>query len=221
MTKKRKEAQEFILKLISDMLGKGANYTRYTELFKKMTDKEFDDYMKAIRDGKHTLYVELPNMGKEKFDIDKALKAGDSLGINFFKKVWHYNVATDLDFKPDVEYMVLRLPVRPLKQFVQEKMSVPSSDKKINSLTGQVTAEDKTASFTFVENQSLNAKSMEKTSLELLKPRGGDTEAYSEMKRELEETGECSLENLGQNSRPRSVDILKMQYLGMGIKSNF
>ena len=46
MTPKRKKAQERILAAMKDFDPTGTNTKFYEDLFSKLSDKEFDDYMK-------------------------------------------------------------------------------------------------------------------------------------------------------------------------------
>ncbi len=118
-------------------------------------------------------------------------------------------------------YLILRLPIRRAKQFLDHKLSVADSDKKLDSLTGQVSKPDKASTISYVEAQLLYARGLEHTLNEFVKVRGGDIHALSNFKQQLEEGGSAKLSSLDPNSLPRSTlimnRILKCMYIDNNI----
>jgi hypothetical protein len=56
----RKKAEEFILEFCKDIEPSGYNLEIYKKAFELMSDKDFDSYMKDIRDGKAFLVLFKP-----------------------------------------------------------------------------------------------------------------------------------------------------------------
>ena len=48
MTPKRKKVQERVLSVVKDLDSTGTNTEYYTQLFAKLSDKDFDDYIHHI-----------------------------------------------------------------------------------------------------------------------------------------------------------------------------
>ena len=215
MNPKRKQTEDFILKHITMMEPSGSNTTLYKKHFESMSDKQFDDFMKNLK-----ITLNIPN-GKITINIRNLLKTSKSLKMNLFKKIKRYDAITGMYYTFPHKYLILRLPVRRAKQYLQHKLSVAESDKRLDSLTGQVAKPDKSSSISFVEAQLLYARGLDNTLTEYMKVRGGDIHAFSNFKQQLEETGTAKLSNIDPNTIPRSTlvvsRILKCMYIDNNI----
>jgi len=76
MTEKRKKVEEYILKTISIMDPSKTNTDRYKKIFESMDDKQFDSFMKQLRDKKAKLCLYAPNM-KINLQTEDLYKAAD------------------------------------------------------------------------------------------------------------------------------------------------
>lgn len=217
---KKKKIIDRVYKVVSIIDPKGDNPKRLKDMLSKMDEKEFTQYMEYLRDGKTKLYLYFPNLTENPISLENAIKASHEVNVKLCERIKLYDDATGKWFKTNREYLVLRLPIRRVRQYIMGKMSVPDSDKVQNTLTGQVTGKDRAARLTFVELQSLASKGLMKTIYELAKIRGGDSDAYMEAKQELERSGHCVMSTIGEGSRVKSADTLRMYFLGMHIHSN-
>ena len=220
MTEKRKKVEEYILKTISIMDPSKTNTDRYKKIFESMDDKQFDSFMKQLRDKKAKLCLYAPNM-KINLQTEDLYKAADYVGAHIFEKIEMYDPATNTKYTPPHEFMVLRLPIRRVKQYQMHKMSVPESDRRIDMLTGQVVKPDKAAAFSFVEMQIMHGRGLDNTIMEFMKLRGGDIHAYATMKQSLEETGEFAQSSLPEDSVNRSVVTTDLILKCMLIDNNY
>ena len=218
MNPNRKAAQDYLLKNMSLLDKSGENTKMYEGLFAKMSNKDFDKYVKALEDGKAVVALYVPPL-KTKITIRDLLDASKKLGVELFERIKIYDDATDSYYTTSGKYLVLEVPVRRMAQFVDHKLSVSENDTKIDILTGQVVQEDKAASLSQVEVQTMYARNLKNTITELLKQRGGDVIAFGEYKRELEETGIASLKT-DVTSKPRSAVVMDVFMSGMHIESN-
>lgn len=219
MNPKRKKVQDYILSVIKQMDDvNGKNIAYYNDLFKKLSDKDFDDYMKRIRDKQDTLVFYAANMDA-KLKVKDLVKTAKSIGLELFERIRMYDPVTDSYYLTPYKQMVVQCPVRKMIQFVDHKLSVAEGDSRIDSLSGQVCKPDQAASISQVEVQTLYARGLTKTIRELTKFRGGDVSAFGEFKRELEEQGSTSI-GADTNSIPRSAVTLDTLYSGMLIESN-
>lgn len=216
---KRKPVEEHILKHITMLDPSGENTERYKKFFASLSDKDFDDYMQGMRKGEIRLYIYMPNMHKN-LVMEDILKASDSLGLELFERIWLYDESTGKEYLTPERYLVVKLPVRRVRQFLEKKRSIGESDKRIDMLSGQVVKPDKAAGISQIEMQVLLASGLEHTTQELVKYRGGDINAYAQMKRELQENGRTSITLGDTGSVARSAMIYQTFLKGMHLDAN-
>lgn len=203
ISQKKKKILDFICKLCDTMEPSGLNSKRYRQIIGQMNDKEFDQFMNYMKEGKWQLHLIAPNMIVNLQNED-LLKACDLIGLDLFQRVWMYDRATGRKYLTDNKYMFVKLPIRRQQQFLDEKISVPDNDRTIDGLTGQVTGDSRSCSITNPEIQILAARGLDKTMQELVNIRGGNIHGYSEFRRMLEENGEADLDMIDPNSRTRA-----------------
>ena len=166
---KRRQAEEYILKYIAKIVSGDYNVNLYKELFSKMSDKEFHEYMLKLKNKEITLSVIIPNGSKEiKTDINNNMKIAKELGFSFFQKL---NFGKDGElpaYTTPNEYMVLKLPVKRAAQLLDNKISIARDPNSISSLTGQVISESKASKISGPEIQVLLGIGCKKSLIELL-----------------------------------------------------
>ena len=217
---KRVKIERMILDTVKLMEPGGTNYERYKQLFASMDDKAFTKFITEIKEGKRKLTFLAPNM-KVVLKQKDLVNAADTLGAEIFSRITYEDPVTGITYTTPQECIVLNLPVRRTRQFLQHGLSVPEGDSRIDSLTGQVMKPDQASKFSFVELQLLRGRGMSATIKEFMKIRGGDIPAYSSYKQQLEETGTFSQESLDPNTMPRTVMVLHTALRCMGIGNNF
>lgn len=218
MATQRKAAEAYLYKCLDRIDKTGTNSKLYREFFSKLSDAQFELYLKRLEQGEDVLAFYAPNV-KMKMDLDDVISAAEDLGVEIFQYIDRYDDATDSYYRTPFKCCVLELPVRRQAQFADHKLSVPEGDSKVDMLTGQVMKPDRAGSISQVEIQTLFARGLKTTSLELLKYRGGDVVAFAEYKRSLEENGSANI-NKDTGSVPRSAVVLDALLSGMHIESN-
>lgn len=218
MNSKRKSVEDYIFKYLDKLDKSGMNRKRYTSMFSKMSDADFDTWMKNIRDGKDCLVYWTPAM-KVKPTIKDLVVVARELNIKLFHRLKLWDAPTQSYYLTPKEYIVLELPCRRMSQYVDHKLSVPEGDSKIDLLSGQPMKPDQAGSISQTEVQALYARGLTSTIKELLKYRGGDVNAYAEYKRELEEQGSTTIAR-DTGSVPRSAVVLDSLFEGIMIQSN-
>lgn len=219
----RKSAEKIFMdgiKALEKIIGTKNNTELYTSFFKDLSDKEFESLIVRMEEENMVLPIFVENMGKGKLDSVKIREYGEKLGVNWFQHIVYEDPITGKTHKTPIKYLVMDVPVRRLAQHVFKKASIPENNKKVDQLSGQATGTSKGATISRPELQLLNDLGLNDTILELIKVRGGDSEAYREMEHMVEETGGYSVEaikNLG--TRPKSVDVLKQLLLAAHISS--
>lgn len=218
MNEKRKAVEAYILKSLSKIDTSGKNAEQYRKKFEAMSDAQFHQFMLQLKEHKTVLVLYEANM-VDKLSIDNLKEVAKDFGIELFERLRIWDEPTQTYYLTPNKYMIVQLPVRRMSQFVDHKLSVAEGDTKIDLLTGQVVKPDKAGSISQVEIQTLYARGLEKTILEILKYRGGDVVALAEYRRELEEQGRTSIDR-DTGSVVRSAVILDVFLSGMHIESN-
>lgn len=218
MTPKRKKVQDRILEIVNMVDKSGKNAKFYTDKFSKMSDKDFDDFMKRIRDHDDVLCIYCANM-VDHLKVADVVKAAKKVNLEIFERIRMYDAATDSYYYTPNKFMVVQLPVRRLSQFADHKLSIPEGDSRIDMLTGQVVKPDQGAGLSEPEIRCLYAQGLKNTLRELVKFRGGDVVAFAEYKRELEENGQTTIDR-DTGTKVRSSVTLDVYLSGMLIESN-
>ena len=217
---RRKKVTDYIIKVVNQLDPSGKNGKKYEEFFGKMTDKAFDEFMHLVKDGKYQLHITMPNMDSN-LRMEHILKAADTVGVEFFHRLWLDDPVTGKRYLTPKAYPVFKVPVRRQQQFLDEKMSVPDGDTTIDGLSGQVTGPDKASAISNPEIRILHTRGLEKTLIEDVKVRGGDIHSYGEFRRQMEETGVGEISKLDPGSRARSAVIVDILLQGKHLDNNF
>lgn len=217
MGKKRTQAE----KIIIDYIGKltdDENKQNYVRLFKSYTDKQFDKFMTDLRDKKNNLQVVVRPGETANITVENNFKLAKQLGYNFFQKLTFSGDRGMEDYVTPNKYLVYKLPIRRVAQLQSKKSAIPTSNKKIDLLTGQVTGQDRGAKMTFPELLLLEPLGLEDSLVELMKVRGGDLGAMNATDNMLYKYGRASLEEVlphstGVVSTRTVADIFKAAHI--------
>ena len=213
----RTKAEKTILTYIEKIAGV-ENKKLYKDLFKSMTNKDFDKFMTDLRDKKIKLSIIAPNGSDIKLDVKKNMKIADELGRPVFQNL---KFTKENPFITPNKYLILNVPTRRASQILTKKISIPKDDKKIDLLTGQVTGESKASKLTLPELQILVGMGIKDSAIELMKDRGGDLGAKDAMSKLLIRQGSVSqkvLENYATGVV--STNTLKSMLHAMMIRNN-
>ena len=214
----RQEAEKYLLSTLAELDKSGKNIRHYKKMFAEMSDADFAKYVDNLEKGEDVIAFYVANM-IDKVTLEDLMRVAKLVGVKLFERIYIYDSNSEKYYSTPHECCIIEVPVRRMSQFVDHKISVPEGDSKIDMLSGQVVREDKAASLSQVEIQTLYARGMKSTILEFIKYRGGDVVAFSQYKRELEEMGKSSVTPDG-TSIPRSAVTLDVLLSGMQIESN-
>jgi hypothetical protein len=218
MNKKRQAIQQYLIKYYKKIESSGKNAIKMQAFFDSMTDTDFDEWMKSLKNHDEVLSLEVPALNV-KVSMDNLLGVAKELKVELFSRLKLWDAPTQSYYLTPKKYCILTLPIRRMSQFVDHKLAVPESDSKIDHLTGQVMKPDQANSISQIEVQSLYARGLKSTILELIKYRGGDVSAFAEYKRELEEQGNTTIAR-ETGSINRSAVVLDVYFSGMMLETN-
>jgi hypothetical protein len=216
---RRARTEAYILKHIAIMDPSDYNTKYYQTTFARMSDREFDHYMQDIRDKRRTLVLYAPNL-QVTLKMRDLLTAANAVGLTLFERIRMWDSVTRRWYLTPHPYLILKLPIRRLKQYLMDKLSVPDSDKSTNLLTGQVVKPDKGSAISLPEAQTMDSKGLHRAMTELLNIRGGNPQAYASFKAELEETGQASLNTVDWSGGVRSTKVSQVFLNSMHLANN-
>lgn len=196
--KNRSKTQEFIINTIDEIMPGSDNKKIYQDLFEKMSDEEFDLFMKGIESGEKKLAIIAPNFGKPRLSVQRNLKIAKKLNHNFFERIWIEGTGDTPTYLTPIPYMVVDLPLRRQAQLLVKKISIPEDNKTIDNLTGQPTGSSKGSKISYPETQVLAAMKLDNCITELIKYRGGDVGGFVAMNKMISRNGGVSLDTIEQ-----------------------
>lgn len=195
---KQKSTINHICKLV-DMVDKsGEASKRYRKYLSAMSVDEFHQFMLTLKNGEDVLYVNMPNLQKHGISLENNLAVSEKLGVKFFQRLKIVDPTTGKRFLTPKKYALIHLPVRRQIQTIKTGISVPVDDKHVDTMTGSVTGVSRAAKLTLPENYVLYSKGLTESIKELMKVRGGDTDAQIVAYDKIHKTGNYSLAEIDQ-----------------------
>lgn len=224
MNPKRQQVQDYIIKYVGAIVAGNENTKLYQDLFDRMTDEEFDNFMQRMKQGEVHISIVVPNDGKVRVSVENNFKVAKQIGHEFFQRVKVTNHPDYPDHLLPIKALTMILPVRRAQQLLAKKISIPEHNMSIDNLTGQVAGKSRSSKLTYPEQQLLLAMDMKETATEMVRVRGGDVKAQQEYANQLMKNGEASqkeiisISNLS-GSKVVSTQTLKNYLQGMHIRS--
>lgn len=217
----RKKAEEFILQFMKDIEPTGYNVEQWKKVFASMSDKQFDDFMKDLRDEKKFLVVFKPMYEGKGLTTENNLKVAEKYGLKFFERLIFTDNGDVPDYKTPIEYLVIDLPYRRQSQTLDKKISLPDDNKVIDELTFQPTGPSKGAKISQPELQVLIGMGLDNSISELIRFRGGDRGGFNAYNAMFTRYGSANLQTLGQYSTGvESTKTLKTILTSMHLSQN-
>lgn len=202
-----KIAVDWIKKIIP-----GSDYPRILEgQLNGLSDDQFEVYVRHLEETGDSIPIVVPVMSSTKIDVMRNIAIAKELGYEFFQHLLLTDPVTGATYKTPIKYLVLQLPFRRQQQMLEEKASIPETNRHVNDLTGQPTGPSKGASLTYPEIQVMRSQEWDNTLTELLKYRGGDTRGFQAMNRSISDQGGVSLQTL--SSAPTMVKSTETLYV--------
>lgn len=221
MGKARDLATKRYLELVGKIYPDKPTLDRIEAMLKGKSDRQFEQFMKDLRDGHQVINLTVPNLSKVKLSVKRNIGVAKELGYDFFQHLSLKDPATGLQITTPEKYMVLRLPVRRQSQHLVKKMSVAEDNDTRDDLTGQPTGKSKSSTLSGPELQVLYALGLDSSIEELIKVRGGDEAAFNMMNKQVESSGTFSLETTAKaGGKVRSTETLSALLKGCHLNNN-
>jgi len=217
---KKNKILKMICKVMDQLDPSKVNSQRYIIFFKTLDEKGLKRFITLLKEKKEQIFIVFPNM-KMNLEMEDIKKASVLTKTELTSRVWLVDEFSGKKYLTNERYPILKMSVRRMQQFLDNKLKVPNDDKSIDGLTGQVSGADGKASFSVQETRVLHSRGLDKSLVELLKIRGGDIDTYGEFRRQLEETGSCNTENITSQTRVKSAHTLNVLLRGMHLDNNF
>ena len=215
----RKKAEEIILKGLKELGAGDKNIELYKETFKNMNNKDFEEVMKKIDNDDFILPIIVPHDDNvTNISVEKNLRLCEKYNNPAFEDIIIEDEDGTQRVPPHKRYNIL-VPYRRTKQTGDKGLSVGKDDKKVDTITGQVTGDSQTSKISFPEAQLLEGMGLNNTITEFMVDRGGDTSAYRAMRLSLIKNGKITQEVIDEFSdKVGATDALDMYLKGMHLK---
>lgn len=174
----RQKKTKYAIELLSLFKGKTESVVAVEEMLNDLSDKEFDEYMDALRSGKECLPYICP-VGRNDLmvNMDDVFKVAEKINHNFFERLWITDQATGETSLTPQSYPVFMMPLKLLQQDLASKVSIPKDNRHVDDRTGQVTGASKGSGVSAPELKMLASTGMlDPVIRELYRARGGDEE---------------------------------------------
>lgn len=189
MAGNRKKAETQILADLQEISPGCVDVELYKTYFASLDDKAFEAFMGRLKSGAQWLTITVPNAGKNNLDFERNIKIGDKWGHSFWRQIWFPADGDMPRYLSPNKYLVMKVPVRVASQRIAKKMSIPKHQRSINTITGQATGKSKGAGFSAPELRLCVAMGLNKSSVELMKYRGGDLRGWAALNASLNRFG--------------------------------
>lgn len=164
-----------------------------------MTDKEFEQYVDDIAEGRAYVRFCKKNFGDHKHDKDLIAAFEPmykKLGYPIFQRYWYTDTSTGEGMVSKFPGLLLYAPDRMLNQMIVKKRRYAKDNQSIDELTGQATGKSRASTFSAPEAIVSMGKGHKYLSMDFMKFRGGDERVYQMATQEVYQNGTYSIDAL-------------------------
>jgi hypothetical protein len=190
----RKEMEKELYSLLETLTGSKRSSLAYKKLFKRMSNKQVEEWLRGKVENNHPIDIVSPIGEKPGLTVRAIFKTAKKMGLVMRDHLWIPNHKDKL-VKTKHKALLCMGPVRRASQSQDSKINVPDSDKRVDFLSGQPTADSSGHTLTRPELELLASYGMTKTANEFRNIMGGDPGAYRAASAMIANTGEFSQVN--------------------------
>lgn len=218
----RKLAEKEALHFIDMFLPGSENKAIYENMFKRMSDEDFEKWIADLESGEDIMALYAPNLHTQVLSIERHYNIADALGFELFQQLVLTDPVTGQTYLTPNKHLVGMIPMRRQVQMLAKKRSIPGSNHVVDERSGQASGDSKGSRLSGPEIQVNASKGLNKMIIELVKFRAGDAKAYDLMNRSIIETGEVSLDSImaEEQTMVKSNKTLSVYLSAMMLKNN-
>lgn len=219
---KRKKIEKLVIDVLTAVDPSKRNVKKWQETFASMSDKEFDQFCKTLKDANE--FITLDVVEYEGVPTLETFEAGAKvLGIPLFERVAMPHTTMDKNKVQWTKHPVLvgYCNVKRPQQAIIKKNGASTSIEKRSPITGQVTGEDKNGRETDLENSMMVAMGADAILKELNGFRADDMHAKAQAYSLASSDGYLRLEDLDNDlANKTTLNTADVYFIGMGLKSD-
>ena len=219
----RKKIEELVVKVMSILDVSNKNPTHYQEMFKGMSDVEFEKYLKGMAsDDDNNFYLEVVPWENEP-TLDAIKLAAKFLNLPLERNVYYrHDDNKDNPVRTSYPVPVGYMHVKRLQQILTKKTGFSTETSQRNTITGQLSgaasvgrvADEETIALATVENSDAILK-------ELLGPRADNKDKRLQMYQAIQRDGFVSQRDLvGDSANQGTLNYLNVIFLGAGMQTD-
>lgn len=227
----RKNAEEKIYKLMDELENThdGFNAENYKKYFSSLSDKEFATFMKRLKDEEwFNLFFEV-NMTNKKHtpSMDRIKSILEKYKISMTEVVkFPFKVPAGGDkANPPISNTpvpVIYCMVRPMQQLLDKKADYSSDRDHVNLLTGQVSGDSKSSTFSNQQTIGLCVSNQNDVVAELLGPRADDEVSKEKMLNQIANEGKFDINSISIRTRDKqSLETTRCMMIAAGFRVSF
>lgn len=222
MAGNRKAAEQMVYACLEDILPGSQNTQIYADIFRVMSDEDFDGWIKKLIAKETYIAIIAPEKSGPQLSVANNLQVAKKWGHEFFERIWMDPKNGAPAFLSNDKYLVVDFPLKRQAQFLVKKISIPEDNRSIDNLTGQPTGKSKGAKISWPEVQIMAALGgFDNTIVEFIKFRGGDLQGFNAMNHSIHTTGGVSLSSIGVlGTRVKSVQSLSTLLTSMHLTNS-
>lgn len=220
---RRKVFMDYLDAILNTLDPSGANSKLYHEKFDKMSDNQFDSYIKRFfEDDKQNFYLEIVEYERD-LTMENINACADMMGVPLYERIALPYLTGD---KENVLVSKSEVPVgyiheKRMPQTLMKKSAASIKIDKRNPKTGQVVGEDKNARNSDSEVYSLATLGAMQFLRESLGARADDMKSKNEMYAAIAKNGYVSLEELSDDVRDKvAINTFDVYFLMQGLRTN-
>ena len=220
---RRKVFMDYLDAIMNKLDPSGANSKLYHDKFDKMTDNQFDSYIKRFfADDKQNFYLEIVEYERD-LTMENINACAEMMGVPLYERIALPYLTND---KENVVVSKDKVPVgyiheKRMPQTLMKKSNASIKIEKRNPKTGQVVGEDKNARNSDSEVYSLATLGAMDALREFMGSRADDMRSKNEMYAEIAKNGYVSLEDLTDDVKDKvALNTIDTYFLMQGLRTN-
>ena len=220
---RRKVFMDYLCAIMDKLDPSGANSKLYHDKFDKMTDNQFDSYIKRFfADDKQNFYLEIVEYERD-LTMENINACAEMMGVPLYERIALPYLTHDLNnvITTPEKVAVGYIHEKRMPQTLIKKSNASIKIEKRNPKTGQVVGEDKNARNSDSEVYSLATLGAMDALREFMGSRADDMKAKNEMYAEIAKNGYTSLEDLTDDPANKiGLNTFDTYFLMQGLRTN-